>query len=92
LVEAKGRPGDVLIAISTSGNSPNIIKAIEKAVSGNLLTVGMTGASGGLIKSSCKYLLNVPSTDTPRIQEAHILMGHILCELVEAELFGTVTK
>jgi D-sedoheptulose 7-phosphate isomerase len=92
LVEAKGRPGDVLIAISTSGNSPNIIKAVETANATRMVTVGMTGSTGGRMKALCKYLLNVPSTDTPRIQEAHILMGHILCELVEDELFGPVNK
>lgn len=90
LVKAKGRPGDVLIGISTSGNSPNIIKAIETANQIGLITVGLTGQTGGKMKDLCKYLINVPSTDTPRIQEAHITIGHIICEIVEKELFPNV--
>jgi len=88
LVKAKGRPGDVLIGISTSGNSKNIIKALEVANKIGMITVGMTGESGGKIIDICKYLINVPSKDTPRIQEAHIMIGHIICEIVEKELFG----
>jgi D-sedoheptulose 7-phosphate isomerase len=88
LVKAKGRPGDVLIGISTSGNSKNIIKALEVANKIGVITVGMTGESGGKIIDICKYLINVPSKDTPRIQEAHIMIGHIICEIVEKELFG----
>jgi D-sedoheptulose 7-phosphate isomerase len=88
LVEANGRQGDILIAISTSGNSKNIICAVETANRIGLLTVGLTGSTGGHMKDLCRYLLNVPSTDTPRIQEMHILLGHILCLIVEAELFG----
>lgn len=87
LVEAKGRKGDVLIAISTSGNSPNIIKAVEVAKAQQLSIIGFTGATGGILKDYCDILLNVPSTDTPRIQEAHILIGHIICELVEDRMF-----
>ncbi len=90
LVKAKGKPGDVLIGISTSGNSPNIIKAIETANQLGLITVGLTGQTGGKMKDLCKYLINVPSTDTPRIQEAHITIGHIICEIVEKELFPNV--
>jgi D-sedoheptulose 7-phosphate isomerase len=86
LVTAKGRKGDVLVAISTSGNSKNIVKAIETAKAAGMITVGMTGASGGKMKSLCKHLLNVPSSDTPRIQEAHILIGHIICEVVERKM------
>jgi len=86
LVTAKGRKGDVLIAISTSGNSKNILKALEAANEAGMITVGMTGASGGKMKSLCKYLLNVPSNDTPRIQEAHILIGHVICEVVERKM------
>jgi len=88
LVKAKGRPGDVLIGISTSGNSKNIIKALEVANKIGVITVGMTGESGGKIIDICKYLINVPSKYTPRIQEAHIMIGHIICEIVERELFG----
>ncbi|MDW8427681.1 MAG: D-sedoheptulose 7-phosphate isomerase [Chitinophagales bacterium] len=88
LVKARGRSGDVLIALSTSGNSANVIRALEEARRLGLLTVGMTGATGGRMASLCDILLNVPSTDTPRIQEVHMLMGHIICQLVEAELFA----
>ncbi|MCC6025963.1 MAG: SIS domain-containing protein [Caldimicrobium sp.] len=87
LVKAKGRPGDILIGISTSGNSKNVIKAIESANEIGMITVGMTGKGGGKMKGICKYLIAVPSQDTPRIQEAHITIGHIICEIVERELF-----
>jgi len=87
LVKAKGRPGDILIGISTSGNSKNVIKAIERANEIGMITVGMTGKDGGKMKGICKYLIAVPSQDTPRIQEAHITIGHIICEIVERELF-----
>ncbi|MBK7477626.1 MAG: D-sedoheptulose 7-phosphate isomerase [Haliscomenobacter sp.] len=80
MVRAAGRPGDVLFAISTSGNSGNILRAVEAAKAQGMLVVGMTGESGGKMREACDYLLNVPSTVTPRIQESHILMGHILCE------------
>lgn len=88
MTEAAGRPGDVLVAISTSGNSPNILRAIEKARLRGMTVVGMTGAAGGKMRGLCDVLLNAPSAETPRIQEAHILIGHILCELVEREMFG----
>ena len=88
MVAAAGRPGDILVAISTSGNSPGIVNAIEMAKEKGMTVVGMTGATGGKMKDCCDLLLNVPSTDTPRIQEAHILIGHIICEIVEKELFG----
>ncbi len=88
LIKANGRPGDILVAISTSGNSANIIKAIETANNLKLITVGFTGESGGKMKDLCRYLIKVPSTDTPRIQESHILIGHIICEIVEKEIFG----
>lgn len=87
LVKAKGRKGDVLIGISTSGNSENILKALNVANEIEMVTVGMTGTTGGKIKGVCRYLINVPSDDTPRIQEAHITIGHIICEIVERELF-----
>jgi len=87
MVRAAGRKGDVLFAISTSGNSNNIINAIEAAKKREMIVVGMTGETGGKMKDVCDYLLNVPSTDTPRIQESHILMGHIVCELTEKMMF-----
>jgi len=89
LIRAKGRNGDVLFAMSTSGNSPNIVKAVHQANQQGLITIGMTGESGGAMKSIVNILLNMPSTVTPRIQEAHILVGHIICELVEAAFEGT---
>jgi D-sedoheptulose 7-phosphate isomerase len=87
MIEAAGRKGDILFAISTSGNSQNIVKAVEVAKNQGVICVGMTGQGGGKLKDCCDFLLNVPSTDTPRIQESHILLGHIICELVEKELF-----
>ena len=87
MVEAMGQEGDVLVGISTSGNSPNIIEALKVANRKGMITVGMTGETGGKMREFCQYLLNVPSTDTPRIQECHILMGHIMCEIVESNLF-----
>lgn len=88
LVDGICEAGDVLIGLSTSGNSGNIIKAFETAKQKGVITVGFTGASGGKMKPICDYLLNVPSIVTPRIQESHILIGHIVCELVEANIFG----
>ena len=88
LVKAKGRKGDILIGISTSGNSKNVIKAIEVANKIGMITVGVTGETGGKMKDVCKYLINVPSKDTPKIQEAHIMIGHIICGIVERELFN----
>lgn len=87
-VKAKGREGDALIAISTSGKSKNVIKAIQAAKELNMLTIGLTGEKGGKMEKLCDYIIKIPSKDTPRIQEAHILVGHIICELVEKELFG----
>jgi len=87
-VKAAGREGDVLIGLSTSGNSENVVGALRVANELNMKTVGLTGLSGGKMKDICHYLINVPSTDTPRIQESHILIGHILCEIVESNLFG----
>ena len=87
MVEACGKEGDVLFAISTSGNSGNILKAAESAKKLGMTVVGMTGESGGKLKGVCDILLNVPSKDTPRIQESHILMGHIICQLTEENLF-----
>jgi len=87
ITKAKGRKGDVLIGISTSGNSENIIRALKTANELGMITVGFTGETGGKMKDYCKFLINVPSKDTPRVQEVHILIGHIICELVESTLF-----
>lgn len=87
MVQAMGKPGDILFGITTSGNSSNVILAIEEAKRLGMKTIAMTGASGGQVRDICDLLLNVPSTDTPRIQESHITIGHIICELVEADLF-----
>ncbi len=89
MVRAAGKKGDVLVAISTSGNSENVIRAIEDAQKQAMKVIGMTGMGKGKMHSLCDVLLAVPSSDTPRIQEAHILMGHILCEQVELTLFPT---
>ncbi len=87
LVKGKGHRGDVLIGISTSGNSPNVINALEYANSIDMVTVGLVGKHGGAMKKFCEHLIAVPSTDTARIQECHIMVGHILCELIESALF-----
>lgn len=83
-----GDEGDVLIGLSTSGNSGNIIKAFEVAREKKIVTVGLTGKSGGKMKTVSDYLVNIPSTDTPRIQESHIMAGHIICQLVEEKYFA----
>jgi D-sedoheptulose 7-phosphate isomerase len=88
LLEGLAKPGDVLVGISTSGNSGNIVKAFEMANSIGVVTVGFTGATGGQMKPLSDFLINIPSTTTPRIQESHILVGHIICELVEENIFG----
>lgn len=87
IVKGIGKPGDVLVGLSTSGNSVNIIKAFEQAREIGMICVGLTGAAGGKMKDKSDYLINVPSNDTPRIQESHITIGHIICQLVEQELF-----
>jgi D-sedoheptulose 7-phosphate isomerase len=87
MVEGIGNNGDVIIGLSTSGNSKNIIRAFETAKEKNMITIGFTGESGGGMKAVSNYLINVPSIDTPRIQESHIMIGHIICELVEEQLF-----
>ncbi|RAJ82173.1 D-sedoheptulose 7-phosphate isomerase [Chitinophaga dinghuensis] len=83
-----GRKGDVLVCISTSGNSGNILEAMKVAKEQGMIIVSMTGQTGGKMKADSDYLLNMPSTDTPRIQEAHITTGHIICEIVENNLFS----
>jgi D-sedoheptulose 7-phosphate isomerase len=87
LIDGIGQHGDVLIGLSTSGNSKNIIKAFETAKEKGMVTIGFTGMTGGQLKPVSDYLINVPSTDTPRIQESHILIGHIICQLVEEKIF-----
>lgn len=87
-IQAVGKKGDVLVAISTSGNSENIVKALLQARAMGILCIGLTGNTGGRIMELSDVLIDIPSTDTPRIQEIHILVGHIICELVENELFG----
>lgn len=92
LLEAQGKEGDVLLAISTSGNSSNILMAIDTAKDKKMSIIALTGASGGKMKDKADILLNVPSTDTPRIQESHILIGHVICELIESKLFSSGNK
>ncbi|MDZ4707375.1 MAG: D-sedoheptulose 7-phosphate isomerase [Saprospiraceae bacterium] len=87
LIKGIGKSGDVLIGLSTSGNSQNIIQAFRVARSLGMICVGFTGHLGGLLATESDILLNIPSTDTPRIQESHITVGHIICELVEKALF-----
>lgn len=87
LIDGIGEAGDVLVGLSTSGNSTNIIKAFETARKKEMITVGFTGESGGKMNPLSDHLINIPSTDTPRIQESHIMIGHIICELVEEKYF-----
>ena len=86
-VQAHGRFGDVFIGYSTSGQSPNILRAFEEAREIGMICLGMTGNRGGPMRQLCDFLLEVPSEDTPKIQEAHMVLGHILCGLVEREIF-----
>ncbi|MBQ9418499.1 MAG: D-sedoheptulose 7-phosphate isomerase [Bacteroidales bacterium] len=88
LLRGTARQGDVLVGISTSGNSANIVEAYKVCRELGVQTISLTGATGGKMKEMGGLLLNVPSTDTPRIQECHIMLGHIICELVEKSLFG----
>ena len=87
LIQAKGRKGDILIGLSTSGNSENIVRAFRQAKAQGVITIGLTGEGGGEMQDISDYLITVPSKDTPRIQESHIMIGHIICELVEKNLF-----
>lgn len=86
-LEALGRPGDVAIGISTSGNSPNVVQGLAVAKKRGLRTVALTGSSGGQLKTGVDHCICAPSNETPRIQECHILIGHIISELVEQEIF-----
>ena len=88
ILESAAREGDVLIALSTSGNSKNVLKAIEKANSLGVISVGLSGVDGGEMQSLCSIMINIPSKETARIQESHILVGHIICELIEDKLFS----
>ena len=92
MVEAAGRDGDILIGISTSGNSTNVVSAIRKAKEIGMTTIAFTGEDGGEMANYADFLVAVPSTDTPRIQEAHILIGHIICQIVEQDIFGDVRR
>ena len=87
MLEAIGKKGDVLIALSTSGNSENVVNAIKMANSLEMLSVGMSGALGGKIKELCQHNIIIPSSNTARIQEAHIIVGHIFCQIIEEKLF-----
>ena len=88
LIQGIGKQGDILIGMSTSGNSKNVIKALEEAKKKSIITIGFTGKVNGNMKPYCDYLINIPSDDTPRIQECHLMLGHAICELVEKELFS----
>lgn len=87
-IQANGSTGDLFIAISTSGNSTNIIAALKECKNKGIITVGLTGETGGKMADLCDYCIKVPSSSTPRIQESHILIGHIICSVVEEALFG----
>ena len=89
LVDGIGEAGDVLVGLSTSGNSANIVKAFEVASAKEMINIGFTGVTGGTLKAYSDVLINVPSSDTPRIQESHIMIGHIICQLVEENLFAS---
>lgn len=87
LLKGMGKEGDIIVGLSTSGNSGNILKAFEQARTMGITTVAFTGDTGGKMKDLSDYLVNIPSNDTPRIQECHITVGHIICQLVEEQLF-----
>ncbi|HRH11038.1 MAG TPA: D-sedoheptulose 7-phosphate isomerase [Bacteroidia bacterium] len=87
LVKAMGKKGDILIGLSTSGNSKNVVEALKAAKEIGMISAAFTGETGGAMKDLCTYLINIPSTDTPRIQECHMNLGHTICEMVEINLF-----
>ncbi|WP_322923931.1 D-sedoheptulose 7-phosphate isomerase [Paenibacillus campi] len=91
-IQANGVKGDIFFGISTSGNSPNIVRALEVARAQGITTVGLTGSKIGEMDALCDYCIKVPSAETPRIQEAHILIGHIVCAIVEEAIFGKEFK
>lgn len=88
LIHGIGKRGDILIGMSTSGNSLNVVKAFDTAHDKGMITIGFTGDTGGKMKDNSDYLINVPSANTPRIQEVHMLIGHTICQLVEAKIFS----
>lgn len=88
-IQANGATGDIFIGLSTSGNSPNLLKALEECQRKGIISLGLTGQSGGRMAELCDYCIKVPSLETPRIQESHIMIGHILCSIVEEEIFGS---
>lgn len=88
IIEARGKQGDILLAISTSGTSKNIIRALDQSRDIGMTTVGFTGMLGREMEQRCQHIIRVPSTNTQRVQETHILIGHIICEFVEEKLFG----
>lgn len=87
IIKGTGKPGDILVGLSTSGNSKNIVNAFEQAKENKMLTIGFTGSTGGKMKNLSDILINIPSDDTPRIQESHITLGHIICQFVEEIYF-----
>lgn len=87
-VQANGVKGDMFIGISTSGNSANVVEALKESKAKGIITVGLTGEKGGAMAEMCDYCIKVPSNETPRVQEAHILIGHIICAVVEEAVFG----
>ena len=87
-IESNGEKGDILIAISTSGNSPNILNALKTCREKGIITLGLTGGIGGAMKEFCDHVIIVPSNETPVIQESHIMIGHMICGLIEEEIFG----
>jgi D-sedoheptulose 7-phosphate isomerase len=91
ILKGIGNPGDILVGLSTSGNSKNIVKAFEMARTKKMITIGFTGSTGGKLKNLSDFLINVPSDDTPRIQECHITLGHIICQFVE-QIYFTATN
>lgn len=88
IIDGIGKKGDILVGLTTSGNSANILRAFEHARTKGITTIGFTGATGGQLKPLSDHLINIPSADTPRIQESHMLLGHIICQLVEEKIFG----
>ncbi len=91
-IAALGDKGDIFFAISTSGNSENILEALKEAQKRGLITIGLTGESGGKMRNMCDHILCVPSYETPKIQECHIIIGHIICECIENALFAHLTQ
>lgn len=87
LIQGLGKKGDILFGLSTSGTSKNIVEAFKTARDKGMITIGLTGETGGTMKELSDYLVNIPSKDTPRIQESHMLLGHIICQLVEEKYF-----